>query len=252
MLDNRTVKRTSYRKINNKPKKTILWYLLLAGSILLIFFAANRYVSYANGDATSVTKTDGSTTSSASTTTTAQKTVCLDPGHGGDDDPGATNDSVVERDINLTVINKIGTLLKSAGYRVVYTKTTADEVLTNTERAAVCNNAKADILVSVHHNDYTDSVTDYSTVLYYKDSDKKLANTLLDTVSDDLNVTNNGLTTLEDNMLVKSNMPSALVEAFFVSSDYEAGLITADNSTRLEDEASAIAEGIESYFANNN
>lgn len=175
--------------------------------------------------------------------------VCLDPGHGGNDDPGATNqDQIIEKEINLYVANQVKNILEGNNYKVYMTRTDNDTYLTNNDRYTYCNSKKADILVSIHHNDYTDSSVDYDTVLYYKDSDKKLAESILNATSSVLGVTNNGITNFEDGVLSKSTMPAALSEAFFVSSYNEYNLLTTNGSTRLNDEAQAIATGILNYF----
>jgi N-acetylmuramoyl-L-alanine amidase len=184
-------------------------------------------------------------------TASVEKTVCLDPGHGSDADPGDVNGDVVERDINLIVANKTKALLEIAGYKVVMTRTSNDQSLDNTARADYCNSESADIMLSIHHNGFDDNTTDYATALYYKPEDQALAQDILDATSSELDVPNDGLSTLEDNALVKSNMPAALSEAFFVSSDDEKAQIDQPGSTRLDDEASALVKGIENYFANN-
>ena len=38
------------------------------------------------------------------------KTICIDAGHGGTD-PGASGNGVVEKDVVLTVVKKLGKLL---------------------------------------------------------------------------------------------------------------------------------------------
>jgi N-acetylmuramoyl-L-alanine amidase len=175
--------------------------------------------------------------------------VCLDPGHGGSDDPGASNqDIVIEKEINLMVANKVKNILEQNNYRIIMTRTSNDEAHNNNDRYTYCNTNKADILVSIHHNDFADPSVDYDTVLYYKNSDQALAESILTSTSQILGVSNNGITSFEDGVLSKSNMPAALSEAFFISSDYEFNQITKANSKRLNDEAQGIATGIMNYF----
>lgn len=179
---------------------------------------------------------------------TKSQTVCLDPGHGGSD-PGANNQDVYERDINLTVAENVRDQLEQAGYRAFMTRTTNDPTLSNHDRYTFCNNNHATIMVSIHHNYFDDSSVDYDTVLYYKDSDQALAASILDATAPKLGLANDGVTSFEDGVLSESNMPAALSEAFFVTNNDEYNWLTTAGSGRLSDEADGIVTGIENYFA---
>lgn len=231
-------------------KKTSVWSTTTAAAVILIgavcligWMSLQSFTASSVSAATDIVQPVTNIVSD-------KQTVCLDPGHGGEDDPGAVNGDVVERDINLVVANKAKTLLELAGFRVVMTRTSNDNVLDNTARADYCNSQSADIVISIHHNDYTDNVTDYATALYYKSEDQELAQDILNATSTGLDVADNGLSTLEDNVLAKSEMPATLSEAFFVSSDTEKYQISQNGSSRLDDEAVALVSGIQKYFAN--
>lgn len=177
------------------------------------------------------------------------QTVCLDPGHGGDDPGAPSNDgSINERDINLTVAKRVQGELEADGYRVFMTRTSNDVTLSNRDRYTYCNDQHATIMVSIHHNDFQDSTVDYSTALFYKDKDQALATSILNSVASKLNLQNDGIAQFDDGVLSESTMPAALSEAFFITSDAEFGMLSANGSTRLRDEADAITAGIVSYF----
>jgi len=180
---------------------------------------------------------------------TKPQTICLDPGHGGDD-PGATSSDggITERDINLQVAQQVEQSLQTAGYKVYMTRTTNDETLSNSDRYTYCNNQHATIMVSIHHNDYSDSTVDYSTALFYKNQDQALASSILDSVASKLQTTNDNIAQFDDGVLSESTMPAALSEGFFITSDNEYAQLTAANSTRLSDEAVGITTGIVNYF----
>src|SRR5512138_2620034 len=70
----------------------------------------------------------------------AGKTVCLDPGHGGDD-PGAVSRAyfgLYESDINLDEAYAVKALLEGAGAIVVMTRT-GDDTMVERDRAPICN-----------------------------------------------------------------------------------------------------------------
>ena len=78
------------------------------------------------------------------------KKVVLDPGHGGKD-PGASDNGVMEKDINLAVGLELERALTARGVKVVMTRNT-DVYLTLQERTDVANRENADLFVSIHVN----------------------------------------------------------------------------------------------------
>ena len=79
-----------------------------------------------------------------------RKTIVIDPGHGGKD-PGATDNGVREKDVNLAVGLELQRALTAKGYNVVMTRDT-DIYLKLQERTDIANNVNADLFVSVHVN----------------------------------------------------------------------------------------------------
>ena len=78
------------------------------------------------------------------------KTIVIDPGHGGKD-PGASDNGVIEKNVNLAVGLALERILTSRGYKVVMTRKT-DVYLKLQERTDIANNVNADLFVSVHVN----------------------------------------------------------------------------------------------------
>jgi N-acetylmuramoyl-L-alanine amidase len=177
------------------------------------------------------------------------QTVCLDPGHGGSD-PGATTASgdITERDINLTVALQVEQLLEKSGYRVFMTRTSNDVTMNNHDRYTYCNDQHATVMVSIHHNYFSDDQVDYATALFYKDADQALASSILDSVASKLNITNDDIAQFDDGVLSESTMPAALSEGFFITNTDEYNLLVSPHSTRLSDEAQGIATGIIKYL----
>ena len=81
---------------------------------------------------------------------TRRRTIVIDPGHGGKD-PGASDNGVVEKNINLAVGLELYRVLTAKGYRVIMTRNT-DVYLTLQERTDIANDNNADLFVSVHVN----------------------------------------------------------------------------------------------------
>lgn len=78
------------------------------------------------------------------------RTVVLDPGHGGKD-PGTIHNGLVERDVTLDMAKRVGALLAKRGINVLHTRTDNTWVSLST-RSYIANQARADVLVSIHLN----------------------------------------------------------------------------------------------------
>ncbi len=82
----------------------------------------------------------------------AKFVLVIDAGHGGND-PGAIGTYSKEKNINLNVALKLGSLIEKncSDVQVVYTRKT-DVFVGLKERANIANHAKADLFISVHTN----------------------------------------------------------------------------------------------------
>jgi N-acetylmuramoyl-L-alanine amidase len=205
-----------------------------------------------------------------STGESAQKTVMLDPGHGGED-PGAVSSysDLKEKDVNLAIASKVRELLENDGYKVIMTR--EEDVLeyspgtpgyTNkrfqdlTRRKKLMDEAGTDIIVSIHLNKFKQTQY-YGAQVFYPPESKdsmKLAQLLQRTIRENVDPGN----TRE--ALVKKKQPQiiilqnpkttiAIVECGFLSNvDEEKRLATVEYQGKL---AAAIKTGIDRYFGRN-
>ncbi len=100
-----------------------------------------------------------------------KKTVVVDPGHGGSD-PGAVAGKYKEKDLNLQVAKILKEMLADAGVTVYLTRA-EDKYVGLYERAAIANNLKADLLVSIHHNASPNTSVTGLMSLYYPTSNNQ-------------------------------------------------------------------------------
>jgi N-acetylmuramoyl-L-alanine amidase len=80
------------------------------------------------------------------------QTIVIDPGHGGDDVGTRGARGAQEKAVTLEVARRLRTLIQMRlGIRVVLTRE-EDRTITLDERAAIANNSKADLFLSLHLN----------------------------------------------------------------------------------------------------
>lgn len=80
------------------------------------------------------------------------KCIVIDPGHGGHD-PGTVSGKYKEKDIVLSVAQKLGSMIKSTypDIKILYTRST-DKFVPLAERSDFANRNKADLFISIHVN----------------------------------------------------------------------------------------------------
>lgn len=82
----------------------------------------------------------------------AIRTIAVDPGHGGDDPGTQAAGGLTEKDLTLAVARRLkATIEGRLGVRVLLTRD-EDRNVPLDERAAVANNNKADLFISLHAN----------------------------------------------------------------------------------------------------
>lgn len=94
------------------------------------------------------------------------RTVVVDPGHGGTDEGAYGPDGTLEKDVTLSVARRLRTLLeRGLGVRVILTRT-GDTVVPLDRRAAIANNDRADLFISLHANSALRDVVTGAEVFY--------------------------------------------------------------------------------------
>ena len=80
------------------------------------------------------------------------RTIAIDPGHGGDDTGTRGHNGTLEKDVTLGIARRLRNAIESQlGLRVVLTRNT-DTTVALDERAAIANNNRADLFISLHAN----------------------------------------------------------------------------------------------------
>jgi N-acetylmuramoyl-L-alanine amidase len=94
----------------------------------------------------------GGTQSAESRPRWSLRTIVIDPGHGGDEVGALGPAGTLEKEVTLAIGRKLRSALASRlGVQVFLTRE-GDQALTLDERAAIANNYKADVFLSIHAN----------------------------------------------------------------------------------------------------
>ncbi len=178
--------------------------------------------------------------------------IFIDPGHGGPD-PGAVGNGVTEEFVNLNVSLELARLLRDAGYDVMIYRTTSDEnVLADKNadlrnRADMANRFGADYFVSIHTNSSERPAAQGVEAYVYRlgTSSERLAQSIVDSVSENLGSVNRGVMQANFAVLRRSEMPAVLVELGYLTNATEA--LNLNSPAWQKAVAAAIFEGIVDY-----
>lgn len=82
----------------------------------------------------------------------AIRTIVIDPGHGGDEEGAKGPGGTLEKDVALAVARQLRSVIENRlGIRVLLTRD-GDQTVALDQRAAIANNSKADLFISLHAN----------------------------------------------------------------------------------------------------
>lgn len=177
------------------------------------------------------------------------KTIVIDPGHGGSD-PGAPGPGdLYEKDIVLPISLYLRDLLIAEGANVIMTRTEDVDVdLYNRPTAEYIE--ETDFFISVHANAHAQGADAVNThgimTLYNYDHNKKLAEIMLNTVAEEMDLP--AMSTWKRNIAVTryTQFPCVLVEAGYMMHPVDNWYIL--HPRGQQDFARAMMEGIETYF----
>ncbi|UTI55798.1 GBS Bsp-like repeat-containing protein [Streptococcus suis] len=229
-------------------------------------YSSGKYIShvYYRG-------TDGSMTAVGGTSvelpSTRSYTVYIDPGHGGRDS-GASYGGVHEKNLALSVSNKLRENLLKYGINVLMTRTGDYDVDFKTERSRMTNASNADLFISIHFNATGAGVSNSSgieTYWYQYDPEYQpkinkemhnnptrlaeseiLANKVQESLIKETGAVNRGVRRETFAVLRETAIPAILVELGFMNNPSELQVIKQDSyHTRL---AKALAQGVMNWY----
>lgn len=179
------------------------------------------------------------------------KVLLMDAGHGGKD-PGSSANGIVEKQMNLTIMQKVVNQLQGSGIKVYVTRN-SDVYPANGDRAKTANDI-ADAMVSIHMNSAA-AMANGTEVLFANHSNdatakltsKKFAEIVQRSIVAATGNTDRGLKDRSDILILNSTkVPAILIETVFISNPGDAMKI---NTPAYQDKmAGAIANAIRDAF----
>lgn len=165
--------------------------------------------------------------------------VVIDSGHGGNDPGKVGVDGSLEKEINLEIAMRLKQYLELEDIEVVMTRDSdvglyqeedsGKKMADMRNRCQLINDAKPDVVVSIHQNSYHEEYVSGGQVFYYQDSmkGKELAEILQERFSYVLGTENRRLAKANGNyyLLLHVKSPIVIVECGFLSNWKEAALL---------------------------
>ena len=207
---------------------------------------------------------DGVWVKDASRDKNTKRAIFLDPGHGGSDS-GAVENGVREKDLTLSVYNKVSSRLASLGYTVLTSRNT-DKDVGLVSRADQANKSNADMFLSIHFNAGGRGTAYGIETYYYKheqgyepeinkdnhnsperiEKSRKLANKIQQNLLYKTGAYDRGVKRASFAVLRETSIPSILVELGFIDNQEEVNKIkTNEYQEKLAD---GIVDGIVEYY----
>jgi N-acetylmuramoyl-L-alanine amidase len=179
--------------------------------------------------------------------TARRATIVVDPGHGGRD-PGTTVAAgAYEKTINLKVASRLAGILRRKGHAVTMTRQ-SDRHVELESRAAIANQRRADLFVSIHADSVPDPSVQGFTVYIANDASRQ-SQSVAQTIVRAMKTTglrSRGVRRADYRVLVKTSGPAVLIELGYLSNRREARRL--QDTTFQNRLAIAIAAGIGDYL----
>ena len=186
--------------------------------------------------------------------------ILLDAGHGGFDPGKVGINDVLEKDINLAIVQKLKVLLEEYGFQIQLTRD-SDQILgpANSTRPKMDDMiARVEMVktldpfftVSIHQNSFPDPDVNGPQVFYYKDSVESatMAQVIQNALNQYLEPQKKRVAQSNTNyyLLTRTPTPTVIVECGFLSNPNEASLLATEEYQNKV--AQAICMGIISYY----
>lgn len=195
-----------------------------------------------------------------------EKTILIDPGHGGIDGGAVSKRGSVEKDINLSISLKLRDKLTQNRYKVVMTRENDSGLYHTThpirkskqedlhKRCILKKDTNCDIFISIHQNYFPQEKYYGAQVWYCRPAESKLlAQIIQKNFREDLDINNKREEKSASNLyrILKCHceIPSVIVECGFISNINEEALLLSESYQQKI--AGSLCKSIIEFFQNN-
>ena len=167
--------------------------------------------------------------------------IVLDAAHGGED--------CDEGNANLDIVLKLKSLLEGQGAEVYLTRSSGEEMVLS-DRAAISNDKRPDLFLSIGQNCFSNPTASGTEVYYYRGDSQgeKLSKLIMENVSGSLGLKNRGVRMADFYLLREIKASSVIIQLLYTSNPQDKELLC--NQSFRESAAAAIFKGIGAYYEN--
>ncbi|WP_170110111.1 SH3 domain-containing protein [Peribacillus acanthi] len=175
----------------------------------------------------------------------SNRTIVLDPGHGGRDNGTTGSRGTLEKALTLRTAQLISDKIRAAGGRTVMTRT-GDTYVTLRSRASSANYHNADAFISIHYDSINDSSVNGITTYYYHPYQKDLADEIHTQLITGTSMKDRNVRKGDYHVIRENGNSAILLELGYLSNPAEE--MTVVSSAYQEAVSEAIFNGLAEYF----
>jgi N-acetylmuramoyl-L-alanine amidase len=176
------------------------------------------------------------------------KTIVLDPGHGGGDNGATGTSGTLEKELTLRTARLLYDKLKAAGANVYLTRNN-DSYSPLPSRVSTARSYNADAFISLHYDSNLDRSVRGMTGYYYHSYQKSLADTIYASTVGQTKLKNRGVRFGDFHVIRENSQKAVLMELGYLSSPEEE--MTLNSGGFQENAASGLYAGLARYFKEN-
>jgi N-acetylmuramoyl-L-alanine amidase len=209
----------------------------------------NGSVGYIAGWVVSVNGTSSPIEKAGAENYLKNKTIVIDPGHGGEDNGTTGYNGTHEKDLTLRTAKLLYDKLSAAGANVYLTRSN-DTYISLPLRVSYAESLHADAFVSIHYDSNSDnSSVRGSTGYYYHDYQKALADEVYSSTINQTGLKNRGIRFGDFHVLRENSQKATLLELGYLSNPTEE--MTLNSGQFQENAATGIYNGLARFFKDN-
>jgi N-acetylmuramoyl-L-alanine amidase len=173
------------------------------------------------------------------------KTIILDPGHGGGDNGTTGSRGTLEKELTLRTALLLNSKLRAAGAKVILTRT-SDSYFSLRSRVSTAHYHNADAFISIHYDSILDRSVRGMTTYYYHSFQRPLAEAIHSATIAQTKIKDRGARLGDYHVLRENNQRAILLELGYLSNPTEETIVS--NPQYQEMAATGIFNGLAKFF----